>query len=161
MSLAFFKRPFNLLPLHFSAIGWCYKLEWCLLNNQTCQRILTKNCVICSLFSGAFGVVHRCVEKATGKVFVAKFIDTPTAADKQAVRNEVGVMTQLHHQKLITLHDAFEDRKEMCLIMELWVLNCFFTCQENKKIQLYFLLLVPYQVHAQSSNGWFIYCVKT
>ena len=71
------------------------------------------------LFSGAFGVVHRCVEKATGKVFVAKFIDTPTAADKQAVRNEVGVMTQLHHQKLITLHDAFEDRKEMCLIMEL------------------------------------------
>ena len=74
---------------------------------------------LCYLFSGAFGVVHRCVEKATGKVFVAKFIDTPTAADKQAVRNEVGVMTQLHHQKLITLHDAFEDRKEMCLIMEL------------------------------------------
>ena len=74
---------------------------------------------LCYLFSGAFGVVHRCLEKATGLVFVAKFIDTPTAADKQAVRNEVGVMTQLHHQKLITLHDAFEDRKEMCLIMEL------------------------------------------
>ncbi|XP_067934437.1 twitchin-like [Watersipora subatra] len=70
------------------------------------------------LGTGAFGVVHRCVEKATGKVFVAKFIDTPTSADKQAVRNEVGVMTQLHHPKLITLHDAFEDKKEMCLIVE-------------------------------------------
>ena len=62
--------------------------------------------------------MHRCVEKATGKVFVAKFIDTPTTADKQAVRNEVGVMTQLHHPKLITLHDAFEDIDDMSLFMD-------------------------------------------
>ena len=61
----------------------------------------------------------RCRELSTDKIFVAKFIDVSSGADKQAVRNEIGVMADLHHPKLITLHDAFEDDKEMCLIVEL------------------------------------------
>lgn len=69
--------------------------------------------------SGAFGVVHRCREIATGKIFVAKFIDTPFSVDKATVRNEIGIMNALHHPKLINLHDAFEDKNEMVLIMEL------------------------------------------
>ncbi|XP_074660014.1 twitchin-like [Tubulanus polymorphus] len=71
------------------------------------------------LGSGAFGVVHRCREKATGKIFVAKFINTPFPLDKVTVRNEINVMNQLHHPKLINLHDAFDDGDdEMCLVME-------------------------------------------
>ncbi|XP_071120619.1 twitchin-like isoform X18 [Mytilus edulis] len=70
------------------------------------------------LGSGAFGVVHRCVEKATGRVFVAKFINTPYPLDKFAVKNEINVMNQCHHPKLLQLKDAFEDKYEMCLIFE-------------------------------------------
>ena len=29
-------------------------------------------------------------------------------------------MNQLHHPKLINLHDAFDDKNEMVLILELW-----------------------------------------
>ncbi|XP_076471204.1 twitchin-like [Babylonia areolata] len=70
------------------------------------------------LGSGAFGVVHRCVEKKTGRVFVAKFINTPFPLDKHTVKNEVSIMNHLHHPKLINLHDAFEDKHEMVLILE-------------------------------------------
>jgi serine/threonine protein kinase len=70
------------------------------------------------LGSGAFGVVHRCVEKATGHNFVAKFVNTPLPVDKMTVRNEINVMNQLHHPKLLNLHDAFEDKHEMVLVME-------------------------------------------
>jgi len=70
-------------------------------------------------FSGAFGVVHRCVEKNTGRVFVAKFINTPYNMDKHTVKNEINVMNHLHHPKLLNLKDAFEDKSEMVLILEL------------------------------------------
>lgn len=61
------------------------------------------------------------MEKSTGRIFVAKFVDISTPAERQAIRNEISVMNQLHHKKLIRLHDAFEDRNEMCMIMELYV----------------------------------------
>ncbi|XP_070200689.1 twitchin-like isoform X4 [Littorina saxatilis] len=70
------------------------------------------------LGSGAFGVVHRCIEKATGRTFVAKFINTPYPCDKHTVKNEINIMNHLHHPKLINLHDAFEDKHEMTLILE-------------------------------------------
>ena len=70
------------------------------------------------LGTGAFGAVHRCVEKATGKTYVAKFLNTPQAADKQCIRKEIDIMNQLHHPKLINLHDAFDEKHEMVLILE-------------------------------------------
>ncbi|XP_052800015.1 twitchin-like isoform X4 [Mya arenaria] len=70
------------------------------------------------LGSGAFGVVHRCVEKSTGRVFVAKFINTPYPLDKYTVKNEINMMNNLHHPKLLNLKDAFEDKTEMVLILE-------------------------------------------
>ncbi|XP_052825204.1 twitchin isoform X2 [Octopus bimaculoides] len=70
------------------------------------------------LGSGAFGVVHRCIEKSTGRVFVAKFINTPYPLDKVTVRNEINVMNHLHHPQLMNLHDAFDDKYEMVLIFE-------------------------------------------
>ncbi|CAH1785273.1 unnamed protein product [Owenia fusiformis] len=70
------------------------------------------------LGTGAFGAVHRCVEKSTGNTFVAKFINTPYPLDKNTVRNEINIMNQLHHPKLLNLHDAFDDKYEMVLILE-------------------------------------------
>ncbi|VEL08923.1 unnamed protein product, partial [Protopolystoma xenopodis] len=68
--------------------------------------------------TGTFGVVHRCREKATGNIYVAKFIDTPGILEKTTVRNEIAIMNQLQHRKLLNLHDAFDGRNEMVLIME-------------------------------------------
>lgn len=72
-----------------------------------------------TLFSGAFGVVHRAVERKTGNSFAAKFVNTPHPADKDAVRNEINIMGQLRHPKLIHLHDAFEGDDEMVMVYEL------------------------------------------
>lgn len=67
---------------------------------------------------GAFGAVHRAVEKATGRAFVAKFINTPYPTDKHVVRNEMNMMNNLHHHRLLNLHDAFDDKHEMVMILE-------------------------------------------
>ena len=86
---------------------------------------IIKNCMIYLyvfklyiLCSGAFGVVHGAAEKATGRNFVAKFINTPYTADKNTVKNEINIMNCLHHKKLFNLYDAFEDRHEMVLVLE-------------------------------------------
>ena len=67
---------------------------------------------------GAFGVVHRAVEKSTGRAFVAKFINTPYPTDKHLVRNEINIMNNLRHPKLLNLHDAYDDKHEMVMILE-------------------------------------------
>uniref|UniRef100_A0AC35TXM9 Ig-like domain-containing protein n=1 Tax=Rhabditophanes sp. KR3021 TaxID=114890 RepID=A0AC35TXM9_9BILA len=67
---------------------------------------------------GAFGVVHRCVEKATGNTFAAKFVNTNTPQDKETVRKEIGTMSDLRHPSLINLHDAYEDDTQMAMIYE-------------------------------------------
>lgn len=64
-------------------------------------------------------MVHRCVEKATGNTFAAKFVNTPHDADKETVRKEINTMSNLRHPSLINLHDAFEDDQEMAMIYEL------------------------------------------
>lgn len=69
--------------------------------------------------TGAFGVVHRCRERKTGNIFAAKFIPCPHTMEKDLIRKEIDIMNQLHHSKLINLHDAFDDDDEMVLIYEL------------------------------------------
>jgi hypothetical protein len=69
--------------------------------------------------SGAFGVVHRAVEKSTGKSFAAKFIPTATPAEKSTVKKECDIMNQLINPRLLNLHDIFDEGDEMCLITEL------------------------------------------
>ncbi|PIO72952.1 immunoglobulin I-set domain protein [Teladorsagia circumcincta] len=68
--------------------------------------------------TGAFGVVHRCTERATGNTFAAKFVNTQNEADKATVRKEINTMSVLRHPTLINLHDAFEGDKEMVMIYE-------------------------------------------
>jgi serine/threonine protein kinase len=68
--------------------------------------------------SGAFGVVHRCIERATGKTYAVKFIPTLTSDDKAVVRREMEVMMDLNHRNLLHLHDAFEEETEMAMVTE-------------------------------------------
>ena len=71
------------------------------------------------LGSGAFGVIHRAVEKKTGRTFAAKFVRTPTTAEKSTVIRECEMMNHLIHNRLLNLHDVFDEDDEMVLITEL------------------------------------------
>ena len=67
---------------------------------------------------GAFGVVHRAIERATTKNWAAKFVRC-RPGDKDLVRREIELMNSLHHPKLLQLHEAFDQTGEMVMILEL------------------------------------------
>ncbi|CAK5030398.1 unnamed protein product [Meloidogyne enterolobii] len=94
--------------------------------------------------TGAFGVVHRCLEKKTGNIFAAKFIPI-LGGDKQKeiVREEIGIMSELKHPSLISLHDAFEIDQEIIMIYELSYVhldlkpeNILFTTKTSDKLKI-------------------------
>ena len=62
--------------------------------------------------------MKRCVQKASGLHFAAKFIKK-TPASKEEVMREIEMMNLLHHKRLIQLFDAYETKKEMIVVMEL------------------------------------------
>ncbi|CAH8545499.1 unnamed protein product [Schistosoma haematobium] len=68
---------------------------------------------------GTFGAVHRCQEKTTGNSYACKFVNTDTPQDKHVVLNEVEVMKELHHPKLLNLHEVFDDKNDVAMVMEL------------------------------------------
>ncbi|XP_037720926.1 twitchin isoform X30 [Drosophila subpulchrella] len=82
------------------------------------QSVYDRYDILEEIGTGAFGVVHRCRERSTGNIFAAKFIPVSHSVEKDLIRREIDIMNQLHHQKLINLHDAFEDDDEMVLILE-------------------------------------------
>uniref|UniRef100_T1J123 Probable methylthioribulose-1-phosphate dehydratase n=1 Tax=Strigamia maritima TaxID=126957 RepID=T1J123_STRMM len=69
---------------------------------------------------GKFGVVYRCKEKKSGRIFAAKNISTPRSEDRKDVEREVEIMQLLQHPRLLQLYDAFDNGKEeMILILEI------------------------------------------
>ncbi|XP_056663530.1 striated muscle preferentially expressed protein kinase isoform X2 [Monodelphis domestica] len=66
---------------------------------------------------GRFGVVRACRENATGRSFVAKIV--PYAAEgKQRVLQEYEVLRSLHHERLMSLHEAYITPRYLVLIAE-------------------------------------------
>ena len=64
-----------------------------------------------------FGVVHRCVEIATKKTFMAKFIKV-RGMDRELVLREVEALNMARHKNIIYLHEYFESMEEIILIFE-------------------------------------------
>jgi serine/threonine protein kinase len=67
---------------------------------------------------GAYGIVFRAIERATGRNWALKFVSCG-AVEKQLVRQEAAVMNELHHPRLLQLHDAFDLPGEMAMVLEL------------------------------------------
>ena len=66
---------------------------------------------------GRFGVVRACRENATGRTFVAKIV--PYAAEgKRRVLQEYEVLRTLHHERLMSLHEAYITPRYLVLIAE-------------------------------------------
>ncbi|KAB5577114.1 hypothetical protein PHYPO_G00206230 [Pangasianodon hypophthalmus] len=71
------------------------------------------------LGSGKFGTVFKLVEKSTKKVWAGKFIKAYSAKEKENVRQEIKIMNDLHHPKLVQCVDAFESKSDMVMVLEM------------------------------------------
>jgi myosin-light-chain kinase len=68
---------------------------------------------------GKFGEVKKCREKSTKHLLAAKFIQINKEQDRIEALNEIEIMKALQHPRLLQLYDAFENKGDICLIMEL------------------------------------------
>lgn len=79
-------------------------------------------------FSGQFAVVKKCRHKNTGVEYAAKFIkkrrnkSSRRGVSKDDIEREVSILREIQHPNVITLHDVFENKSEVILILELWVI---------------------------------------
>ncbi|EPY77279.1 myosin light chain kinase, smooth muscle isoform 5 [Camelus ferus] len=71
------------------------------------------------LGSGKFGQVFRLVEKKTGKIWAGKFFKAYSAKEKENIRQEISIMNCLHHPKLVQCVDAFEDKANIVMVLEI------------------------------------------
>ncbi|KAJ7311305.1 hypothetical protein JRQ81_006921 [Phrynocephalus forsythii] len=77
------------------------------------------------LGSGQFAIVKKCREKSTGKAYAAKFIKKrQSRASRRGVRREeiereVKILQQILHANIIQLHDVYENKTDVVLILEL------------------------------------------
>ncbi|XP_068579218.1 death-associated protein kinase 2 isoform X1 [Cebidichthys violaceus] len=77
------------------------------------------------LGSGQFAIVKRCIERSTGVEYAAKFIKKrQSRASRRGVRRdeierEVDILQQLQHNNIVALHDVYENRTDVVLILEL------------------------------------------
>ncbi|XP_042897175.1 uncharacterized protein [Parasteatoda tepidariorum] len=67
---------------------------------------------------GRFGTVYRCVEKSCGRPRAAKIIRCLKIKDKEKVKQEIEIMSRLHHPKLMQVLAAFESGRNMIMVME-------------------------------------------
>ncbi|KAK7866658.1 hypothetical protein R5R35_000274 [Gryllus longicercus] len=71
---------------------------------------------------GQFAVVRRCVEKSTGNQFAAKFMRKRRVCrgvSSEDIEREVKLLLQLKHKNIVSLHQVFESRQEVVLVLEL------------------------------------------
>nr|XP_006117022.1 death-associated protein kinase 2 isoform X2 [Pelodiscus sinensis] len=77
------------------------------------------------LGSGQFAIVKKCREKSSGVEYAAKFIKKrQSRASRRGVRREeiereVNILQQILHANIIKLHDVYENRTDVVLILEL------------------------------------------
>lgn len=69
---------------------------------------------------GTVGIVKRCVEKSTGKVFAVKQIKSRDEETVLNLQNEFQHLIKLSHDQVIEVHELIIDRKSgnMYLVME-------------------------------------------
>ena len=70
------------------------------------------------IFRGKFGVVSKCVHNDSSKEYAAKFVKC-RPREKQAMYNEIKIMNELNHKRLVQLYDAYETSKNIVLVLEL------------------------------------------
>ncbi|CAI9718065.1 myosin light chain kinase, smooth muscle isoform X3 [Octopus vulgaris] len=67
--------------------------------------------------SGRFGVVHKCIEKSSNRLWAAKVIKCKEKK-KAEFRNEIEIMKNLTHPKVLRLWDAYESPTGFVIVTE-------------------------------------------
>lgn len=76
-------------------------------------------------YSGQFAIVRKCREQSTGLEYAAKFIKkrqsraSRRGVCREEIEREVSILRQVLHPNIITLHDVYENRTDVVLILEL------------------------------------------
>jgi len=68
---------------------------------------------------GGFGSVRKATCKATGATRAVKSIARDAVPDVQVLREEIDIMRLLDHPNIVRLHEAFEDKCWVYLVMDL------------------------------------------
>ncbi|XP_047446458.1 death-associated protein kinase 3 isoform X1 [Mugil cephalus] len=77
------------------------------------------------LGSGQFAIVRKCREKSSGAEYAAKFIkkrrlsSSRRGVSREEIEREVNILREIQHSNIITLHDIFENKTDVILILEL------------------------------------------
>uniref|UniRef100_A0A3Q3KB21 Protein kinase domain-containing protein n=1 Tax=Monopterus albus TaxID=43700 RepID=A0A3Q3KB21_MONAL len=77
------------------------------------------------LGSGQFAVVRRCRHRRTGVEYAAKFIkkrrskSSRRGVTREDIEREVNILKEIQHPNIITLHEVFENKADVILILEL------------------------------------------
>ncbi|KAL3854884.1 hypothetical protein ACJMK2_014120 [Sinanodonta woodiana] len=66
---------------------------------------------------GKFGSVYKCIEKSTRNTWAAKIIKC-REVDKVKIHQEIEIMNQLKHPKILMLWEVFEAPRKIILVME-------------------------------------------
>ncbi|KAI0982140.1 hypothetical protein GJ496_002986, partial [Pomphorhynchus laevis] len=67
----------------------------------------------------SFAVVHRAVDKSTGRNYAVKFIDTSEDGDMSAIEKEIDMMGNLVDSNIVNLREAYQTIDESALVYEL------------------------------------------
>ncbi|KAM9845288.1 death-associated protein kinase 3 [Aulostomus maculatus] len=77
------------------------------------------------LGSGQFAIVRKCKEKSSSVEYAAKFIkkrrlsSSRRGVSREEIEREVNILREIQHSNIITLHDIFENKTDVILILEL------------------------------------------
>ncbi|NXO74606.1 DAPK3 kinase, partial [Phainopepla nitens] len=77
------------------------------------------------LGSGQFAIVRKCRERKTGLEYAAKFIkkrrlsSSRRGVSREEIEREGDILREIQHPNIITLHDIFENKTDVVLILEL------------------------------------------
>lgn len=69
--------------------------------------------------------MRKCRQKGTGKEYAAKFIkkrrlsSSRRGVSREEIEREVNILREIRHPNIITLHDIFENKTDVVLILEL------------------------------------------
>ncbi|NXN86535.1 DAPK3 kinase, partial [Bombycilla garrulus] len=75
--------------------------------------------------SGQFAIVKKCREKSTGVEYAAKFIKkrqsraSRRGVSQEEIEREVTILQQVLHTNIVKLHDIYENKTDVVLILEL------------------------------------------
>lgn len=67
---------------------------------------------------GRYGVVHKVTEVKSDQKMAAKFVRCIKKQDREKVQEEIDIMNCLRHPKLLQLVAAFDNPKEIIMVLE-------------------------------------------